>query len=111
MPCRIALFKEKFMGEFLTSSTIVDLGLPASTGLNPKLPHEPRVSANLPAIPEDVPGMNRVVADLIDLAAIVDQNPDRVAARDRMRERLVRDEGKRGVHFAPIEFDPVIMEN
>jgi hypothetical protein len=90
----------------LSSTTLIELGL--ATQEPPKeevLLGRDHLKSNLPAIPDHVPGANRLIADLIDLAAILDSDPDREAARDRMRKRLVRQENGRGVHYAPIEFE------
>jgi len=90
----------------LNSATLIELGL--ATQAQPQ--DEPILSrdhfkANLPAIQDHIPGANRLIADLIDLAAILDTDPDREAARDRMRKRLVREVNGRGVHYAAIEFE------
>lgn len=90
----------------LSSSTLIELGL--TTQQFPKdelILSRDQLKSNLPAIPDHIPGANRLIADLIDLAAILDADSDREAARDRMRNRLVRQENGRGVHYAPIEFE------
>lgn len=96
----------------LSSTTIIELGLNVSDPIEEdQIIPENRVKANLPAIPETVPGVNRMQADLVDLAALTDPDPDREAARDRKRARLVRNENKRSIHFATIEFEPEVQAN
>ena len=95
----------------ISSTTMIELGLALSEKIEEPIVSENRAKANLPAIPETVPGANRLIADLIDLAALTDPNPDREVARDKMRGRLVRNAGKHTVHIATIEFEPEIQSN
>lgn len=95
----------------LSSTTLIELGL--ATQQSPqdeRILSRDQLKANLPAIPDTVPGANRILADLIDLAALSDPDPDREKARDRMRARLVRNPDNR-VHYAAIEFEPEIQAN
>ncbi len=88
----------------LHQTTADQLGIPLVTEaeINTAL----RERANLPGIPEFIPGANRLLADLIDIAATVDTQVDREKARDAMRARLVRETEGRSVHYAAIEFEP-----
>jgi len=94
----------------LHSFTAIELGIYVADQRDVQILPEHRLKANLPAIPEHVPGANRLIADLIDLAALVDPNPDREAARDKFRARLVRNPDRR-VHYAAIEFEPRVQKN
>ena len=94
----------------LSSITLIELGLATQAQPTEALPSRDHIKANLPAIPETVPGANRMLADLIDLAALEDPNHDREKARDVKRGQLVRNPDGR-VHYAAIEFEPEIQAN
>lgn len=88
----------------LSAVTLLELGIsiPHVSEIVPEL--SDRKSAYLPAIPDTVPGANRLIADAINRAALVDPNPDREAARSDMRARLVRELNGRA-HIANIIFE------
>lgn len=99
------------MDDTLSSRILSELGLPAVQAPMDVPVVQTRVSANLPAVPEHVPGIKRVIGDLIDLATITDPDTDREAARDRKRDQLVTGKDGRGVHIAPIIFEPSVQKN
>ncbi|MEK7452290.1 MAG: hypothetical protein AAB664_03040, partial [Patescibacteria group bacterium] len=66
-----------------------------------------RKGANLPALP-DQSAANRIIADTIGTAAMVDPDKDRERARSRMRDRLILEPNKRP-HIANIEFEGEVM--
>ncbi|MCX6714836.1 MAG: hypothetical protein NTX72_03405 [Candidatus Uhrbacteria bacterium] len=88
----------------LSAVTLLELGLsiPHVQEISPEL--SGRKSAYLPAIPDSVPGANRLIADAINRAALVDPNPNREAARSDMRARLVRELNGRA-HIANLIFE------
>lgn len=94
----------------LSELTRMELGITVPQQiLEKEIPDIQSFKAYLPAIPEHVPAGHRLVADLIDLTALV-TGATTLEERDILRNSLVRN-ADGSVHYAALFFEPEIKPN